>query len=36
LGVADRVYFVEKGQIMWNGTAEEAGDPAVISRYLSV
>jgi branched-chain amino acid transport system ATP-binding protein len=36
LGVADRVYFVEKGQIVWNGTAEAAGDPAIISRYLSV
>ena len=36
LDVADRAYFIEKGQIVWSGTAEEAGQPAVIGRYLSV
>jgi branched-chain amino acid transport system ATP-binding protein len=36
LDVADRVYFIEKGQAVWEGNAEEAGDPDILSRYLSV
>lgn len=36
LDVADRVYFVEKGQIVWEGDKVAAGDPDVLSRYLSV
>lgn len=36
LDVADRVYFIEKGQIVWEGNAEAAGDPDILSRYLSV
>ncbi|MEZ5099899.1 MAG: ABC transporter ATP-binding protein [Thermoleophilia bacterium] len=36
LDVADRVYFVEKGQIVWEGDKAAAGDPDVLSRYLSV
>jgi len=36
LDVADRVYFLEKGQVVWEGTAEQAGSPAVIQRYLAV
>jgi branched-chain amino acid transport system ATP-binding protein len=36
LDVADRVYFLEKGQVVWEGTAERAGDPEVIERYLAV
>ena len=36
LGVADRVYFIEKGQVMWEGDSEAGSDPAVLSRYLSV
>ncbi len=27
LDVADRVYFIEKGQVDWEGTAEQAGRP---------
>jgi branched-chain amino acid transport system ATP-binding protein len=36
LDVADRVYFIEKGQVDWEGTAEQAGAPEVIERYLAV
>jgi ABC-type branched-subunit amino acid transport system ATPase component len=36
LEVADRVYFIEKGQAVWEGDATAASDPAVIGRYLSV
>jgi branched-chain amino acid transport system ATP-binding protein len=36
LEVADRVYFIEKGQVVWQGNATEASDPAVIGRYLAV
>lgn len=36
LDVADRVYFVEKGQIVWSGDAAQAGAPEVLGRYLSV
>ena len=36
LDVADMVYFIEKGQAVWKGSAEEAGDPDILSRYLSV
>ena len=36
LDVADRVYFIEKGQVVWAGTSAEAADPEVIGRYLAV
>jgi branched-chain amino acid transport system ATP-binding protein len=36
LDVADRVYFLEKGQVVWEGSAEQAGAPEVIERYLAV
>jgi ABC-type branched-subunit amino acid transport system ATPase component len=36
LDVADRVYFIEKGQVVWEGDATRAGEPAVIGRYLAV
>jgi branched-chain amino acid transport system ATP-binding protein len=36
LDVADRVYFIEKGQIVWAGDAADAGAPGVLGRYLSV
>jgi branched-chain amino acid transport system ATP-binding protein len=36
LDVADRAYFLEKGQVVWQGTAEQAAFPDVIERYLSV
>jgi branched-chain amino acid transport system ATP-binding protein len=36
LDVADRVYFIEKGQVVWEGDTERASDPAVIGRYLAV
>jgi branched-chain amino acid transport system ATP-binding protein len=36
LDVADRVYFIEKGQVVWEGDAARAADPAVIGRYLAV
>jgi branched-chain amino acid transport system ATP-binding protein len=36
LDVADRVYFLEKGQVVWEGSAEQATAPQVIERYLSV
>lgn len=36
IDVADRVYFIEKGQMVWTGSAEEASDPQILSKYLSV
>jgi branched-chain amino acid transport system ATP-binding protein len=36
LDVADRVYFIEKGQVVWEGSAQAASDPEILSRYLSV
>ena len=36
LDVADRVYFIEKGQIVWEGDSQAASNPEVLSRYLSV
>ena len=36
IDVADRVYFIEKGQAVWEGTSAAAGDAAILSRYLSV
>jgi branched-chain amino acid transport system ATP-binding protein len=36
LDVADRVYFIEKGQVVWEGDTEAAGRPEVLGRYLSV
>ena len=36
LKTADRAYFLEKGQIVWGGDAEEAREPNVIGRYLAV
>jgi branched-chain amino acid transport system ATP-binding protein len=36
LDVADRVYFIEKGQVVWSGDAEQARAPEVLGRYLSV
>lgn len=36
LEVADRVYFIEKGQSVWEGDATAAADPSVLSQYLSV
>ncbi len=36
IDVADRVYFIEKGQVVWEGTAQAASDPDILSRYLSV
>ncbi|MBA8910569.1 MULTISPECIES: ABC transporter ATP-binding protein [Aminobacter] len=36
LDIADRVLFMEKGQIAWEGSASEAKDPEVLGRYLSV
>jgi branched-chain amino acid transport system ATP-binding protein len=36
LGIADRVLFMEKGQIAWQGDADSARAPDVISRYLSL
>lgn len=36
LDVADRVYFIEKGQVVWEGSAEAAADPDILSRYLAV
>ena len=35
LEVADRVYFIEKGQVVWQGS-DPGGRPAVIGRYLAV
>ena len=36
LEVADRVYFIEKGKVAWQGDAGRAGDAEVIGRYLAV
>jgi branched-chain amino acid transport system ATP-binding protein len=36
LGTAQRALFVEKGRIVWEGTADEAGQPEILGRYLSV
>lgn len=36
LETADRALFVEKGRIVWEGTAEDAGRPEILGRYLSV
>jgi branched-chain amino acid transport system ATP-binding protein len=36
LEVADRVYFIEKGTVAWQGDADRAGDSEVIGRYLAV
>jgi branched-chain amino acid transport system ATP-binding protein len=36
LDIADRAYFIEKGQVVWEGGADEATDPEVIGRYLAV
>jgi branched-chain amino acid transport system ATP-binding protein len=36
LDVADRVYFLEKGQIVWAGNATDAAAPGVLGRYLSI
>ncbi|MGE0237272.1 MAG: ABC transporter ATP-binding protein [Parvibaculaceae bacterium] len=36
MDVADRVLFMEKGQILWEGTAAQAAAPEVIGRYLAV
>jgi branched-chain amino acid transport system ATP-binding protein len=36
LEIADRAYFIEKGQIAWSGTAEEAKRSDAVGRYLAV
>jgi branched-chain amino acid transport system ATP-binding protein len=36
IDVADRVYFIEKGQVVWEGAAAAASDPEILSRYLAV
>jgi branched-chain amino acid transport system ATP-binding protein len=36
LDTADRAYFIEKGQVAWTGTGEQAAEPGVIRRYLAV
>jgi branched-chain amino acid transport system ATP-binding protein len=36
LEVADRAYFIEKGQVVWHGTALQAQQPDVIGRYLAI
>ena len=36
IDVTDRVYFIEKGQVVWEGTSKQANDPDILSRYLSV
>ena len=36
LEVADRVYFIEKGTVAWQGDADRARDSEVIGRYLAV
>jgi branched-chain amino acid transport system ATP-binding protein len=36
LATADRAYFIEKGQIVWGGMAEEARSDDLVHRYLAV
>ena len=36
LATADRAMFVEKGRIVWVGSAEQAGQPEIFGRYLAV
>jgi branched-chain amino acid transport system ATP-binding protein len=36
LATADRAYFIEKGQIVWEGAAEEARAGDLVHRYLAV
>jgi branched-chain amino acid transport system ATP-binding protein len=36
LETADRAYFIEKGQIAWSGTADEARRSDAVGRYLAV
>lgn len=36
LGVAHRVCFIEKGHIVWRGSAAEAGSDQILGRYLAV
>ena len=36
LATADRAYFIEKGQIVWGGKAEEARADNLVHRYLAV
>jgi branched-chain amino acid transport system ATP-binding protein len=36
LETADTAYFIEKGQIVWEGDARAAAKPEVIERYLAV
>jgi branched-chain amino acid transport system ATP-binding protein len=36
LEVADRVYFIEKGKVVWQGDSDRAGDAEIIGRYLAV
>ena len=36
LATADRAYFIEKGQIVWGGKAEEARADNLVQRYLAV
>jgi branched-chain amino acid transport system ATP-binding protein len=36
LETADRAYFIQKGQIAWSGTAEEATQSDAVGRFLAV
>ena len=36
LSVADRVCFIEKGHLVWRGSAAEASGPEILGRYLAV
>jgi branched-chain amino acid transport system ATP-binding protein len=36
LAIAHRALFVEKGRVVWEGTAAEAARPETLGRYLSV
>jgi branched-chain amino acid transport system ATP-binding protein len=36
LAIAHRALFVEKGRVVWEGTAAEAAQPEILGRYLSV
>ena len=36
LETADRAYFIEKGQIVWSGTAADARRGDAVGRYLAV